>query len=257
MLAAFASTVDTQLNWGASYWTNDLYNRFLCGSVLRRSPSGRELVWVARLSNVGTLAGALAVVTMLSSVQGAWRVSLLLGAGLGPALVLRWAWWRMTAWGELASIAMSAGLAPILLMTVSDDHDAVRILAVAAASTLTAVIVSVSTSPEPMPGLRGFYVKVHPPGFWAPVAGLTGEHGRESVHRLARGLATTAAGAASVFSLLTGLGSWLIDSPPPAWFPWKGAWIGGLLMTGVLLCPVWASYLVCPSRTPAARDATL
>jgi Na+/proline symporter len=256
MLAAFASTVDTQLNWGASYWANDLYNRFLCGSVLRRSPSGRELVWVARLSNVGTLAGALAIVTMLSSLQGAWRISLLLGAGLGPALVLRWLWWRMTAWGELASIAMSAGLAPILLMTVSDDHDAVRILTVAAVSTLAAVVVSVATSPEPMPGLRGFYVKVHPPGFWAPVARLTGEHGRNSVNRLGQGLAITVAGTASVFSLLTGFGSWLIDSPPPAWFPWKEAWIGGLLMAGVLLCPVWVSYLFHPPREPAACDAT-
>ena len=94
-----------------------------------------------------------------------------------------------------------------------------------------------------------------PPGFWAPVARLTGEHGRESVNRLVQGLAITVAGAASVFSLLTGLGSWLIDSPPPAWFPWNEAWIGGLLMAGVLLCPVWISYLFHPPRQPA-RDAT-
>jgi solute:Na+ symporter, SSS family len=100
MLAAFASTVDTQLNWGASYWTNDLYDRFLCGGLLNRTPSGRELVWVARLSNVGTLAGALAIVPLLSSLQTAWRISLLLGAGLGTVLVLRWLWWRLTAWGN-------------------------------------------------------------------------------------------------------------------------------------------------------------
>jgi Na+/proline symporter len=254
MLAAFASTVDTQLNWGASYWTNDLYKRFLCGSVLRRSPSGRELVWVARLSNVGTLAGALAIVPMLSSVQTAWRISLLLGAGMGPALVLRWLWWRMTAWGEFASIVVSAGLAPVLLMSLSDDHDAVRILVVAAASTLAAAVISFATGPEPMSALRGFYAKVHPPGFWAPVARLVGDRGRESIDRLVHGFAITVTGAVSVFSLLTGLGSWLIDSPPPTWLPWKEAWIGGLLTVGVLLCPVWASYLVRPQKESIARD---
>ncbi|MGE0474473.1 MAG: sodium transporter, partial [Nitrospirales bacterium] len=48
MLAALASTVDTHLNWGASYWTNDLYRRFFCEGWLKRSPSDRALVWVAR-----------------------------------------------------------------------------------------------------------------------------------------------------------------------------------------------------------------
>lgn len=97
MLAAFASTVDTQLNWGASYWTKDLYGRFLCRGLLHRVPSDRESVWVARLSNVATLAGAMAIVPLLSSRQTALRVSLLLGAGLGMVLVLRWLWWRLTA----------------------------------------------------------------------------------------------------------------------------------------------------------------
>jgi solute:Na+ symporter, SSS family len=73
LLAAFASTVDTQLNGGASYWTNDLYRRFLCRGLLHRVPSDRESVWVARLSNVGTLAGAMAIVPLLSSLQAAWR----------------------------------------------------------------------------------------------------------------------------------------------------------------------------------------
>ena len=53
MLAALASTVDTHLNWGASYWSNDIYRRFVCQSVLKRQPHGRELVWVARLSKIG------------------------------------------------------------------------------------------------------------------------------------------------------------------------------------------------------------
>ncbi|MDH5773656.1 MAG: sodium transporter, partial [Nitrospirota bacterium] len=43
MLAALASTVDTHLNWGASYWTNDVYRRFFCQNCLKRTPSNIEL----------------------------------------------------------------------------------------------------------------------------------------------------------------------------------------------------------------------
>jgi Na+/proline symporter len=97
MIAALASTVDTHLNWGASYWANDIYKRFICG-WRGVEPSGRSLVWVARLSNVLILAIALAVMARLDSIKLAWELSLLLGAGVGVVLVLRWLWWRITAW---------------------------------------------------------------------------------------------------------------------------------------------------------------
>jgi solute:Na+ symporter, SSS family len=248
MLAAFASTVDTQLNWGASYWTNDLYNRFLNQGMLKRVPSGRELVWVARFSNVGTLAGALAIVPLLSSLQTAWRISLLLGAGMGAVLVLRWLWWRLTAWGELASIVASATLAPVLLIYVPEDQDAIRILVIAFASTLAAVLVSWFSGPESLPALRRFYLKVHPPGFWGPVARLAGEAEGASVRRLIRGATLTGVAAVSFFSVLTGVGSWLIESPPPTWFPWRGAWIGLLLLLGVGLSPLWINHLIKQER---------
>jgi Na+/proline symporter len=111
--------VDTHLNWGAAYWTHDLYERFVCQAWRGRTPSGPELVWVARLSNLAILAAALAIMTQLSSIQTAWQASLLLGAGMGVPLVLRWLWWRMTAWGEIGAIAASSVLAPLLLWLVS------------------------------------------------------------------------------------------------------------------------------------------
>ncbi len=66
MLAALASTVDTHLNWGASYWTHDLYGRLLCRRWLGREPSQRELVRVARLANPVVLVIALAIMSRLS-----------------------------------------------------------------------------------------------------------------------------------------------------------------------------------------------
>jgi len=253
MLAAFASTVDTQLNWGAAYWTKDLYDRFLCASVLRRVPSGRELVWVARMSNLVTVAGALAIVPFLPSIQAAWRLSLLFGAGLGIVLVLRWVWWRLTAWGELASIAGSALLAPATLVLLQGEQDAMRVLVVAAGATCAGVLVSLFTKPEPMPVLRVFYVNTRPPGFWGPVARAAGETGTEAVGRWTSGLTATVMAGLSVFSFLVGIGSWLVGSPPPIWFPWREVWISGLLIIGVLLCPFWASYLMDPVNPPSSQ----
>lgn len=253
MLAAFASTVDTQLNWGAAYWTNDLYDRFLCGSILRRVPSSRELVWVARMSNLITVAGALAIVPFLPSIQAAWHLSLLFGAGLGIVLVLRWVWWRLTAWGELASIAGSAVLAPAMLVLLPDEQDAMRVLVVAAGATCAGVLVSLITKPEPMQVLRVFYVNTRPPGFWRPVARAAGETGTEAMDRWTSGLTATVMAGLSVFSLLVGIGSWLVGSAPPIWFPWREVWINGLLIIGVLLCPFWASYLIHSIKPPSSQ----
>ena len=233
MLAALASTVDTHLNWGASYWTHDLYERFLCRAWLRRTPGDRELVQVARLANVLILAVALAIMTQLSSIQGAWQASLLLGAGMGIPLVLRWLWWRMTAWGEIGAIAASSVLAPLLLWLVPPGQEALRLLLMALAATGAGVALSLGLGPEPLAHLQGFYERVRPPGFWAPVARASGADPAADRARLLRGLALTAAAALALFCTLVGLGTWLANGPPPTWWPlptW--VWIVLLLLLG-------------------------
>jgi Na+/proline symporter len=239
MLAALASTIDSHLNWGASYFANDLYGRFLCRAWRGREPSPRALVRVARLSNILIVAIALAVMTQLSSIQTAWQLSLLLGAGMGVLLVLRWLWWRVNAWGELASIAASAVLAPILLAAFSDDREALRLLWMAGGSTLAGVAASLATAPETRERLRAFYRTARPPGFWGPIAADAGAEPGRDARRLGRGLGAVAAAALCVFCLLTGLGSWLAGSPAPPWLPSRPAWIALLIALGALLVPVW------------------
>jgi Na+/proline symporter len=241
MLAALASTIDTHLNWGASYWTNDLYRRFLCQGLLDREPGDRALVRVARLSSVLILGIALVVMTRLDSIQSAWQLSLLLGAGMGVPLVLRWLWWRLDAWGEIAAIAVSAALAPILLAFVADE--AVRLLVLAAASTGAAVAASFATGGETPERLRIFYERVRPPGFWGPVAGSDAAR-RADARRLAHGLAATAAGALAAFATLVGFGSWLVGAVGPTWWPGPPAfWVtaNGVLAVGsAIACARWA-----------------
>jgi solute:Na+ symporter, SSS family len=238
MIAALASTVDSHLNWGASYWTNDIYGRFICG-WLRKRPSPRSLVWVARISNVLLLLIAFAIMSRLETIRTAWELSLLLGAGVGIVLVLRWTWWRITAWGELAAIAASAALVPLALLTIPDELGPLRMLIVAAGSTAAAIGVSLWIEPASAPALRAFYTKVHPPGFWGPVARAAGEDARAPALTLARGLGATALCALTVFGLLIGIGTWLLDATPPAWLPHRGAWIALTVGLALALSPAW------------------
>jgi Na+/proline symporter len=233
MLAALASTLDSHLNWGASYWTNDLYKRLICQAWRGREPSGRELVWVARASNLLILALSIAILTQLTSIESAWKTSLLLGAGMGGPLLLRWLWWRMTAGAELAAIVVSSVLAPALLWSVDDEG--ARMLLVTLAATGAAIGVSLASRAEPSDRLCDFYRRVRPPGFWGPVALACGDSPKRGVENLRRGALATAGVSLAVFCVLVGVGSWLFCSPAPTWFPWRGPWIAGLLVVAVAL----------------------
>lgn len=247
MLAALASTVDTHLNWGSSYWTNDIYKRFVCQAWRKTEPDPKSLVWVARAANVMILCIALVVMTQLGSIQQAWRISLLLGAGMGVMLVLRWVWWRITSWGELACIGVSLPLAPLFLHLLDADRlgtsaagaDALRLLAITTCTTTAGVVVSLFTS-EDRVRLRAFFRRAHPPGWWGPIARECGVDPQDGVRRLGRGLLGMLCAAGSVFCLLVGLGSWLCDSPAPTWWPLaRGLWWALNLLAGAALVPAW------------------
>ena len=256
MLAALASTVDTHLNWGSSYWTNDIYKRFVCPNILKREPTQRSLVWVARSANIGILLVAIGVMTQLRSIQTAWQISLLLGAGMGIPLVLRWLWWRITAWGEIAAIAASTLFAPILILGV--EQDALRLLLMAVVATAACLAASLLFGPESKETLVAFHARAHPPGFWRGIA----DESEEKVDRveLRRGLMAMAVCALSVFSLLCGIGSWMAGSPPPVWFPWRAPWIALNLVVGLGTIPVWWKLGMTghpdePDEPPAAKEA--
>ncbi len=237
MLAALASTIDTHLNWGASYWTNDIYKRLICQVWLGRDPDPRTLVWVARGSNLLILAISMLVMTQLTSIEGAWKLALLLGAGMGPLLVLRWLWWRISAWGELACVTVSLLTAWPLLAFVEDE--ALRLLLMAVLATGAGIAVSLLT-PEQPERLRRFFRLAQPPGWWGPIAAHFGVDPHTNVRRLGRGVAAMVAAAFCVFSLLTGFGSWLVLSPAPTWWPLSwGLWIALQLVVGAALVPVW------------------
>jgi len=242
MLAALASTVDTHLNWGASYWTNDLYKRFVCQAWRGSEPSGRSLLWVARGSSLVILVIALAIMSQLTSINQAWQINLLFGAGLGVVQVLRWLWWRMNAWGEIAAMVVSVVAAPVLLTTFGDDQQALRLLLVGALSTLAALVAVWLKGPEAPEVLGEFYRRVRPVGFWRPVGEPVDPAGALSgPARLGRALTAILLCAVTVFSVLVGLGTWLLGSPAPAGLP-STVWVVGLLALAAAVTPLWYRF---------------
>src|SRR5690606_29080840 len=137
------------LNWGASYWSHDVYGRIYCQYLRGRTASGRQLVWVARAANLALLLVALAFAARIGSIQAAWHISLLFGAGIGSVLILRWLWERINLWSEFAAIAASLVLAPILLAWGGEAPEAAwsRLAIMAAASVTITVLVTLCTPP--------------------------------------------------------------------------------------------------------------
>ncbi|TFZ03270.1 sodium:solute symporter family protein [Ramlibacter rhizophilus] len=236
LLAALASTVDTHLNWGASYWSNDLYDGLVCRRILRRAASGRELVRVARLSNVLILVLAMAVMARLGSIQTAWFISLLFGAGMGGVLVLRWLWERVNLQAEVAAMVASLVTAPLLLVFwgTAPGDEWKRLAVMAAVSTGVAVIASLVTAPTQAHTLDAFYRRVRPLGWWGRTARRCGENPGAPLRGLVAPLRRAAGCALSLFTILYGLGKLLFPAPGEGLV---AAWVA--LAVGLALVPLW------------------
>jgi Na+/proline symporter len=229
LLAALASTLDTHLNWGASYWSNDLYDRFLCRVWWNRRPRDRELVWVARISNIAILLLALFIMVNLGSIQATWFISLVFGAGIGGVLMLRWLWSRINLYSEIAAVATSLAVAPIVLATVETEW--VRLGIIVLASLGAAVGVTLVTPSTNQDVLRTFYTTVRPVGWWRSAAP---SQAHEALREFGRRLRLTVLMTASLFLFLVGLVRLLIP------LPWvSGLWAWGAVLAGAALAPWW------------------
>ncbi|MGH7560180.1 MAG: sodium:solute symporter family protein [Gemmatimonadales bacterium] len=164
LLAAFMSTVSTQLNWGASYLVHDLYARF------SGETDERRLLRAARVASVLLALLAAVVSFFMHSVGEVFRFLILIGNGPGLVLLLRWFWWRVNAWAEIA--AMFAGLSLALLTFVPPfDHLTFgwRLVLTGFGSLLVWMPAMLLTRPERPEVLDRFYARVRPGGAWGAV----------------------------------------------------------------------------------------
>lgn len=207
--AAYMSTISTHLNWGASYLVNDVYQRFV-----RPDAPPRHYAVVARLATLGMMVVAGIITYYLKSVEGAWKFLLAVGAGTGPVYLLRWYWWRINAWSEVAAMAGALVLSLLLQFGLGFDPNDPRgfawlMLGTVAGTTGIWLAVTLLTPAEPMPHLQRFYARVAPGGpGWRVVASDAGARGPGLV-----GLLHWALGCVVVYLGLFGIGSILLGRP--------------------------------------------
>lgn len=169
LLAAFMSTVSTQVNWGASYVVNDLYARFT------GEQDERRLLRAARISTIGLTIIAAVVSFYMTSVGDVFRFLILIGTGPGLVLLLRWFWWRVNAWAEIASMVTGFALAVAGYLEVFGAVPFGTLLRITAFGSLAVWLpVMFLTGPERPEVLAAFYRRVRPSGAWAPVREATG-----------------------------------------------------------------------------------
>ncbi len=187
LFAAFMSTIESIVNLSGSFLLNDFYKPFV-----RRQASERHYVLVSRaLVIVVSLLGA-GFSYVLGSVKMGWQLVMELSAGIGLVLLLRWYWWRVSAWSEIAALSSSAAMAVYLQRWPNSplvsafsaamakagfkvDAWGVNILLTVAFTTAAWLIVTFLTPPDDRDTLLAFYRKVRPGGWWGPIARL---HGR-------------------------------------------------------------------------------
>jgi Na+/proline symporter len=106
LLAAYVSTMTTHMNWGASYLVNDFYRRFV-----NREVDERTCVWLGRAVSALLMVISGAMMFALTTAGAAFELMLSVGAGTGLIYLLRWFWWRINAWSEIAAMVGSFGIA--------------------------------------------------------------------------------------------------------------------------------------------------
>ena len=206
LAAAYMSTISTQLNWGASYLVNDLYARFL-----DRGEGEAHLIRVSRAATLVLMLASLVVTYFMSSIEGAWRFLLAIGAGTGLVLILRWYWWRINAWSEIVAMVASLAVSLVLWFGAGLDPDdpgqwAGIMIVTVACSTAAWLAATFLTRPEPDEVLEGFYRRVRPGGpGWSAVSTRLG-FGREEIEGGALNWTNWVAGVVAVYTALFGTG---------------------------------------------------
>ncbi len=213
-LAAFMSTLGTQLNWGVSYLVNDFYRRFVS-----KSKTEKHYVAISRLFTIGLVLVSAYVASQLRSVSEGWQFVLNLGIGTGAVYILRWYWWRINAWSEIVAMIVAAVVSIALKFFVpfagSDPVIFAKTsLTTAGCTTIAWVLATFLTPAESDVKLVSFYRRVHPTVHgWKKIAALAPEV--PQVRDLGSNALNWIAGCLMIYCSLFGIGKlvfgeWLI-----------------------------------------------
>jgi solute:Na+ symporter, SSS family len=206
LLSAYVSTISTHLNWGTSYLVHDLYRRFL-----RTDATEAHYVAIGRLVTALLMVLAALLTYVLDTARASFELLLSIGAGTGLLYLLRWFWWRINAWTEIAAMLTSFALAAGFFVAARRGGTIaphVSLLITVAVTTVVWLAVAYFTPPTDRATLVNFYRKVRPAGRgWDAVRREAGVG--PSPDSLAHALLGWVLGCAFVYAALFGSGSFL------------------------------------------------
>jgi Na+/proline symporter len=218
LIAAYMSTMSTQVNWGSSILVNDVYRRFM-------NPQATEgqMVWVGRIATVALMVVSCAVALVLQDALSSFELLLQVGAGTGLLLLLRWFWWRVNAAAEITAMVVSFAMALLFFVwrkTGGTPPSGVgQMLWGVAVTTGAWVLVALFTKPTEEERLREFYRRIQPGGpGWRPVLERA-EHERQRIRDpkmksdLPVGLLASAGATAGIWALIFAGGFFLYGQP--------------------------------------------
>ena len=236
-LAAYRSTIETHLNWGTSYLVHDFYRRFL-----RPGLTEKHYVLVGRLTTAVLMVCAELLTYALATAKEAFDLILSIGAGTGLLYLLRWFWWRVSAWSEVAAMISSFLVALGFFVARKNGVEVpshISLIATVLATTVVWVTVTLLAPPTDRATLVSFYRLVRPAGpGWTSVRAEAGVEASPDSPALA--LLGWVLGCVFVYAALFGTGSFLYGRTGPGLM-----WLGAFAVSGLgllrLMPTMWGS----------------
>lgn len=221
LIAAFMSTISSHLNWGASYIVNDWYN-----THIKPEATEQELVSVGRIATVLLMAASAILALFLSNALQMFNILLQIGAGTGLIFILRWFWWRINAYTEIAGMVISFVLALYLEvfhpMIAEPLADSTKLLLGVGITTVGWLIVTFMTAPENHEVLMKFYKRIRPAARgWQPVIDKALVNKELTTSDIEQGqlpleVLSMFIGCLTVYSALFATGYWIYGNTMPA-----------------------------------------
>ncbi len=212
LLAAFMSTVSTSINWGASYLTNDLYQRFI-----RPNAQQSELVLAGRIASVVVTALGAMAAFFSQDVATVFRLVIAIGTGPGLVLILRWFWWRINAIAELTAMVggFIVGLTTSIVPIIQIEEFGLRLLVTTVITSVLWITALLVTPPESEATLDEFYRRVRPAGpGWQRQQESTG---LLPVQNLGQDIKRVFAAILLLFGTMFAIGGFLLLQPLTGW----------------------------------------
>ncbi|UOG37282.1 Na+:solute symporter [Leptospira noguchii] len=218
LMAAFMSTADTHINWGASYLVNDFYLRFV-----HPKADDKTLVKASRIAVVVMSIIAILVATQIQSIASAWKFLLAFASGMGLPQILRWIWWRTNAWTELSGMITALILSMILYPSFPNVRSEYLLFWVAIGSVVVSILVTFLTPPVSQNTLDDFVKRVDPIGFWK------GEGSKKRLEDFYKKIFLWLLGTVVLFFGMFSLGYFFL----------LRFWQGGFCLIGFVLLGIW------------------